>query len=297
MNKQRQFLQAIERYLKKYFKEFLDLEMSSNIDIVYKVLLQANSSHIIVGKPMDTTVYCSISSGLLEYMCEKNKAQMQESIQEESLKIESVHELLNLAAGYALNDVADSGDTVDMSPPDMLDGTMTIECQYDAPCYKLEFKSPEHGTVGFYALHSSVSIEEEIKKEIEGIKKAKKPVTVMVVDDAKISVQKTSLLLEEMGHEVVGSCATGECAVKKYGVFNPDIVTMDISMPDMDGIEATRKILADFPDALIVILTTHGQEKLVMEAIKAGAKGYILKPVAKDKLGETIDKVIEKFKS
>ena len=72
---------------------------------------------------------------------------------------------------------------------------------------------------------------------------------------------------------------------------------MDITMPDMDGIEATRRILATAPSALVVIVTSHGQEQMVMDAIEAGAKGYILKPVKKEKLAETLETVTAKYLS
>jgi len=72
-------------------------------------------------------------------------------------------------------------------------------------------------------------------------------------------------------------------------------VAMDITMPDMDGIKATRSILEKFPEALIIMVTSHGQEKMVMDAIDAGAKGYIMKPFTREKLDETIRRVMEKF--
>jgi two-component system chemotaxis response regulator CheY len=83
--------------------------------------------------------------------------------------------------------------------------------------------------------------------------------------------------------------------VDDYPGVNPDVVTMDITMPDMDGIEATRRILSRAPQALIVIVTSHGQEQMVMDAIEAGAKGYILKPVKKEKLAETLETVADKY--
>jgi DNA-binding NarL/FixJ family response regulator len=69
---------------------------------------------------------------------------------------------------------------------------------------------------------------------------------------------------------------------------------MDITMPDMDGIEATKRIIKDFPDAKIVMVTSHGQEKMVMDALKAGAKGYVLKPFDGQKLYEAIQKACKR---
>ncbi|OLN25342.1 hypothetical protein DVDV_3436 [Desulfovibrio sp. DV] len=102
-------------------------------------------------------------------------------------------------------------------------------------------------------------------------------------------------LLEDLGHEVAGVATTGQQAVDCFAAVAPDVTTMDITMPDMNGIEATRRILADHPGALIVIVTSHGQEQMVMDAIEAGAKGYILKPVKQEKLAETLDTVVAKY--
>jgi two-component system chemotaxis response regulator CheY len=118
---------------------------------------------------------------------------------------------------------------------------------------------------------------------------------IMVVDDSGLTVKKLAKLVEELGHEVVHVAATGQQAVSDFAAVQPDLVTMDITMPDMDGIEATRRILAESPDALVVIVTSHGQEQMVMDAIEAGAKGYILKPVKKEKLAETLETVAAKY--
>ena len=122
-----------------------------------------------------------------------------------------------------------------------------------------------------------------------------KPLRIMVVDDSGLTVKKMVKMLEGLGHEVAGVAATGQEAVDAYAAVAPDIVAMDITMPDLDGIEATRRIMAVSPDARIVIVTSHGQEQMVMDAIEAGAKGYILKPVKPEKLKETLETVAAKY--
>ena len=92
-----------------------------------------------------------------------------------------------------------------------------------------------------------------------------------------------------------GLCLARVGAPRAYAAVAPDIVAMDITMPDLDGIEATRRIMAVSPDARIVIVTSHGQEQMVMDAIEAGAKGYILKPVKPEKLKETLETVAAKY--
>lgn len=115
---------------------------------------------------------------------------------------------------------------------------------------------------------------------------------VMVVDDSALMIRKLTAEIEKLGHKVVCSANTGDDALESYLECNPDVVTMDITMPGrIDGIEATRQICHDYKDAHIVMVTSHGQEAMVREAIKAGAKGYILKPFETEKLVEQFSRV------
>ncbi len=113
---------------------------------------------------------------------------------------------------------------------------------------------------------------------------------ILVVDDSPIIVRKLAALLHELDYEVIQTAATGSEAIAAYKACKPDVVTMDITMPDMDGIEATRLIMAENPNAKIVMITSHGQEKMVLDALKAGARGYVLKPFQRHKLYEVIQK-------
>ena len=122
-----------------------------------------------------------------------------------------------------------------------------------------------------------------------------KSLRILVVDDSGLTVKKMAKLLTDIGHAVVGVATTGQQAVDIFATLAPDLTTMDITMPDLNGIEATRRILADHPQACIVIVTSHGQEQMVMDAIEAGAKGYILKPVKQEKLAETLETVAAKY--
>jgi two-component system chemotaxis response regulator CheY len=118
---------------------------------------------------------------------------------------------------------------------------------------------------------------------------------IMVVDDSALTAKKLQKILEEAGHRIVSLCTTGRGAVDAYATVQPDIVTMDIAMPDMNGIEASRAILAQAPEAIIIMVTAHGQEQMVVEAIDAGAKGYLLKPIRPETLCETIERVYKKY--
>jgi YesN/AraC family two-component response regulator len=114
---------------------------------------------------------------------------------------------------------------------------------------------------------------------------------VLIVDDSLLTVKTLTSMLIDMGHYVTQTAATGAQALSAYRDSSPDLVTMDITMPDMDGIQATSSIIAEFPKANIIMVTSHGQEAMVMKAIKAGAKGYVLKPIKPDKLRDMVDRI------
>ena len=115
----------------------------------------------------------------------------------------------------------------------------------------------------------------------------------MLVDDSLIMTRKRAMMMQELGHEVVRICGTGQEAVTAYPTIRPDMVLMDITMPDMDGIEATKRILEADRRARIVMVTSHGQEGMVIRSLEAGALGYVLKPVVKDKLAIMIERALK----
>ena len=114
---------------------------------------------------------------------------------------------------------------------------------------------------------------------------------ILVVDDSIIIRRTLTTKLEEMGYTVVAQAKSGKDAVSLYQEHMPDLVTMDITMPIMNGIEALKKIRKNHSDAKIIMITSHGEENLVMEAITNGARGYILKPINNEKLTIVINKV------
>lgn len=113
---------------------------------------------------------------------------------------------------------------------------------------------------------------------------------VLVTDDAAFMRMMVKGALTEGGHEVVAEASNGREAVDLYNEHRPDIVTMDITMPEMDGIEAVRAIMAKYPDAKIIMCSAMGQQKMVIDAIQAGARGFIVKPFTKEKVLEEISK-------
>lgn len=115
---------------------------------------------------------------------------------------------------------------------------------------------------------------------------------VLVVDDAMFIRHIISDLLTRHGHEVVGEAANGKEAVERYRELRPDITTLDITMPEMDGITALREILAEDPSAKVIMCSALKEKPKVIEALQAGARDFILKPVKPDRVLEAVDKVL-----
>jgi len=116
-------------------------------------------------------------------------------------------------------------------------------------------------------------------------------IKILVVDDSLIMRRNIRKIFKELGHIVVGEATTGKDAIEMYKEYRPDVITMDITMPDMNGIEAVELIKDFSPDVKVIMMTAHGQEDMVIQAIKAGAKAYILKPVTAIKIVSSIDKL------
>jgi two-component system chemotaxis response regulator CheY len=114
---------------------------------------------------------------------------------------------------------------------------------------------------------------------------------ILIVDDAAFMRMMIKDILEKNGFEVVGEANNGLKAVELYKKEKPDVVTMDITMPDMDGIEAVKAIKSFDPAAKIIMCSAMGQQTMVMDAIKAGARDFIVKPFQPDRVLEAIRKI------
>lgn len=116
--------------------------------------------------------------------------------------------------------------------------------------------------------------------------------SILVVDDAAFMRMMIKEILTKNGFEVVGEASDGSEAVDKYQELKPDLVTMDITMPEMDGISALKEIKKTDPNAKIIMCSAMGQQAMVIDAIQAGAKDFIVKPFQADRVIEAITKAI-----
>jgi len=116
--------------------------------------------------------------------------------------------------------------------------------------------------------------------------------TVLICDDAIFMRTMVGDILTQAGFEIVGEAETGVQAVEKYKQLHPDLVTMDIVMPDMGGIDAVREICKFDPKARILMCSAMGQQALVVEAIQAGAKDFVVKPFQADRVIDAVGKAL-----
>ena len=116
--------------------------------------------------------------------------------------------------------------------------------------------------------------------------------SVLVSDDAAFMRMMIKDILSKNGYNIAGEAENGQIAVDKYNELKPDLVLMDITMPEKDGIQALKDIKAADPNANVIMCSAMGQQAMVIEAIQAGAKDFIVKPFQADRVLEAVKKVI-----
>ena len=115
---------------------------------------------------------------------------------------------------------------------------------------------------------------------------------ILIVDDAAFMRMMIKDILTKNGYNVAGEAENGAKAMEKYNELKPDLVLMDITMPEVDGIQALKNIKASDPNAKIIMCSAMGQQAMVIEAIQSGAKDFIVKPFQADRVLEAVNKVI-----
>ena len=245
--------------------------------------------------PVKLLISFSFQRPLLEHVREVVTAKLNVLPEERELFLrETAAEIVNFILGHATADLAEEGNDMKLSPPIVLDEEKNILRPKKAIFTSIEMATA-HGILDINFVGPSELFDQKLN--ILGEEEAQggnmHPLKVLIVDDSLLTVRTLTGMLTELGHLVVQTAGTGAQALDAYRQVKPDLVTMDITMPDMDGIEATTGILKEFPAANIIMVTSHGQQGMVMQAVKAGAKGYVLKPIKPEKLREMITRVFK----
>jgi len=115
---------------------------------------------------------------------------------------------------------------------------------------------------------------------------------ILVVDDAAFMRKMVTDALTKGGHEVIGEAGNGAEAVQQYQTLKPDLTTLDITMPEKDGLSALRDIMAMDPSAKVIMCSALGQESKVLESIKLGAKDFVVKPFQADRVLDAVGKAL-----
>lgn len=115
---------------------------------------------------------------------------------------------------------------------------------------------------------------------------------ILIVDDAAFMRMVIRDILVKAGYEVAGEAADGKEAIRLYRTLKPELVLLDITMPEMDGIDALKKIMLEDKDAKVIMCSALGQSSMVIESIQAGAKDYIVKPFQADRVIDSVKKLI-----
>ncbi len=115
---------------------------------------------------------------------------------------------------------------------------------------------------------------------------------ILIVDDSSFARSMLNEILVKNGYEVVGEAAKGSEAIEKYSLLKPDLVTMDIAMPGLDGIDALKEIISMYPEAKVVMISSVHSKEIVKTVLLAGATDYVIKPFTKERLLKAIDKAL-----
>ncbi|MBR5944387.1 MAG: response regulator [Lachnospiraceae bacterium] len=121
--------------------------------------------------------------------------------------------------------------------------------------------------------------------------------SVLIVDDSRTSRKILRNLFIEEGYEIAGEAGDGEVAIRMYKELKPDIVSMDITMPIMNGIDSLKRIMEIDPDAKVVMVTSAGQQSKMTEAVKYGAKDFVTKPFENETVAYVFNKIMKEDKN
>ncbi|MCP5103416.1 MAG: response regulator [bacterium] len=116
-------------------------------------------------------------------------------------------------------------------------------------------------------------------------------IRILIVDDSNFMRKNLGQLFTQLGHEVVAEAANGIEACDAYEIYKPDLVTMDVTMPKMEGVEAVKKIIAAYPDAKIIMISAQSQKDVVYDAVNAGALTFLAKPIKSENVFKVLNRI------
>lgn len=206
---------------------------------------------------------------------------------------DAICEFVNCNSGLFASDASNRGINMDMEPTFAYENQVVKGKVYALPVYienhKLQLLIAVDSEVELgqtpYELETETVVCTQNTDEARG--------TILVVDDSRMSRKMLRAILEEAGYAVIAEAANGEEGLEAYKQYHPSVVTMDITMPKMDGIAALKEIRAYDSSARVVMITAAGQQQKIIEALKLGAQKFITKPFEQDEVMATLQSLIK----
>lgn len=206
---------------------------------------------------------------------------------------DAVGEFANICNGLLATDLAARDVEVDMVPPVTYLNQETVGVGYTIPLYI-------HGkeVKMFIAVDSKIELGKEpyifdYKKQEGSVDKGDAKASIVIVDDSIFIRKMLRNMVEDMGYVVVGEAVNGKEAIEEYKKNKPDILTLDITMPVMDGLEALEEIMKFDKKAKVVMITAAGQQVKVIQALNIGAEKFVVKPFDKEKVRRTLEEMVK----
>lgn len=216
------------------------------------------------------------------------------SEKEKDRVFDAIGEFANICNGLLATDLATRDVEVDMVPPVTYLNQETVGVGYTIPLFI-------HGkeVKMFIAVDSDIRLGKDPyvfdykKQEGSSINKKDAKASIVIVDDSIFIRKMLRNMVEEMGYAVVGEAVNGKEAVEEYKKHKPDILTLDITMPVMDGLEALKEIMEYDKKARVVMITAAGQQVKVIQALKIGAEKFVVKPFDREKVRRTLEEMVK----
>ncbi len=195
---------------------------------------------------------------------------------------DAVCEFANINNGLFASEQSEKNVEIDMTPPFAYKNQTAKGDGYVIPVYLNDSELYIYISVDSDVVMGETPYEYKLDKNVGSVVTADSRGTVVVVDDSRMIRKMLRAILEEAGYTVVAEAANGVEAVEEYKKFKPDTITLDVTMPEMDGVEALRQIMEYDKDAYAIMITAAGQQQKVIEALKIGAAKFIMKPFLKE---------------
>ena len=205
---------------------------------------------------------------------------------------DAIGEFANICNGLLATDLSARNISVDMEPP-----VTYLNQSTEGSGYVIPFYINDKELKLFIAVDSQIRLGEEVHMlELEvregTVDRGHGNGSVVIVDDSVLIRKMLRSIVEEMGYIVVGEAGNGADAVELYKKCQPDVLTLDITMPVMDGIEALKQIMDSDEDAKVVMITAAGQQSKVIQALKLGAAKFVMKPFDKEEVRKTLEEMM-----